>query len=107
MEDVLDVYEMPYNPVCSGDDRKIAEHKYNGICSIFAFVEPLGGRHHVSVHKHRTVVDWAYEIRYLSEVMYPDTEKNILVMDNLNTHKSVSLNKAFPPAEVRRIIKHL
>lgn len=131
MEDVLDVYEMPYNPmrpvVCMdekpyqllgdarkplpmrpGDDHKIdSEYKRNGTCSIFAFVEPLGGRHHVSVHEHRTAVDWAYEIRYLSEVMYPDAEKIILVMDNLNTHKPSSLYKAFPPAEARRIIKHL
>lgn len=87
-----------------GDDQKIdSEYKRNGTCSIFAFVEPLGGRHHVSVHEHCTSVDWAYEIRYLSEVMYPDAEKIILVMDNLNTHRPASLYKAFPPAETRRI----
>jgi len=131
MEDVLDVYEMPYNPmrpvVCMdekpyqllgeareplpmrpGDDRKIdSEYKRNGTCSIFAFVEPLGGKHHVSVHEHRTAIDWAKEIQYLSDVMYPDAEKIILVMDNLNTHKPASLYKAFPPAEARRIIKRL
>ncbi len=131
MEDVLDVYEMPYNPmrpvVCMdekpyqllgdvreplpmrpGDDLKTdSEYKRNGTCSIFAFVEPLGGRHHTSVHEHRTAVDWAYEIKYLSDVMYPDAEKIILVMDNLNTHKPASLYKAFPPAEARRIIKRL
>lgn len=39
--------------------------------------------------------------------MFPDAEKIILVMDNLNTHKAASLYKAFPPAEARRIIKHL
>lgn len=39
--------------------------------------------------------------------MYPDAEKIILVMDNLNTHKAASLYKAFPPAEARRIIKRL
>lgn len=131
MEDVLDVYEMPYNPmrpvVCMdekpyqllgearealpmrpGDDQKIdSEYKRNGTCSIFAFVEPLGGKHHVSVHEHRTAVDWAKEIQYLSDVMYPDAEKIILVMDNLNTHKPASLYKAFSPAEARRIIKRL
>ena len=131
MEDVLDVYEMPYNPmrpvVCMdekpyqllgnareplpmrpGDDQKIdSEYKRNGTCSIFAFVEPLGGKHHVSVHERRTAVDWAKEIQYLSDVMYPDAEKIILVMDNLNTHKPASLYKAFPPAEARRIIKRL
>lgn len=131
MEDILDVYELPYNParpvVCmdekpyqmlgnvreplpmrSGDDQKTdSEYKRNGTCSIFAFVEPLGGKHYVSVHEHRTAIDWAQEIKYLSDVMFPDAEKIILVMDNLYTHKAASLYKAFPPEEARRIIKRL
>ena len=131
MEDVLDVYERPYDPdmpvVCMdekpyqllgeareswamrpGDDKKIdSEYVRNGTCSIFAFVEPLGGRHHVSVREHRTAPDWAEEIKYLVDVMYPDKEKIVLVMDNLNTHKPASLYKAYPPAEARRILKRL
>lgn len=131
MEDVLDVYELPYNPsrpvVCMdekpyqllgeireswamrpGDNRKVdSEYVRNGTCSIFAFVEPLGGRHHVSVREHRTAIDWAEEIKYLVDEMYPDAEKIILIMDNLNTHKPASLYKAFAPAEARRIIKKL
>ena len=127
MEDVLDVYELPYDPmypvVCMdekpyqllddvrqplpvrpGDNQKTdSEYKRNGTCSIFAFVEPLGGRHHVSVHEHRR----AMEIKYLSDEMFPDAKKIILVMDNLNTHKAASLYKAFPPSEARRIIKRL
>ena len=39
--------------------------------------------------------------------MFPEAEKIILVMDNLNTHKPASLYKTFPPAEARRIIKRL
>ena len=81
MEDVLDVYELPYNAkrpvVCMdekpyqllgeardswamrpGNNKKIdSEYVRNGTCSIFAFVEPLGGCHHVSVREHRTAVD--------------------------------------------------
>ncbi len=118
MEDVLDVYEMPCNPmrpvVCMdkktyqllgdvrkpfpmrpGDDMKIdSEYKRDGICSIFAFVEPLGRKHHTSVHEHWIAVDWVYEIKYSSDVMYLDAEKIILVMDNLNTHKPASWYKA-------------
>ena len=131
MEDVLDVYELPYDPmypvVCMdekpyqllddvrqplpvrpGDNQKTdSEYKRNGTCSIFAFVEPLGGRHHVSVHEHRTAIDWAMGIKYLSDEMFPDAKKIILVMDNLNTHKAASLYKAFPSSEARRIIKRL
>ena len=131
MEDVLDVYELPYNPqipvVCMdekpyqllgeareplpmrpGDERKIdSEYVRNGTCSIFVFSEPLGGVRHVRVREHRTATDWAEEIKYLTDVMYPNAEKIILVMDNLNTHKPASLYKKYPPAEARRIIKRL
>ena len=131
MEDILDIYEMPYDPerpvVCMdekpyqllgeareplpmrpGDDQKVdSEYTRNGTCSIFAFVEPLGGKHHVSVREHRTATDWAEEIKYLVDVMYPEAKKIILVMDNLNTHKPASLYKKYPASEARRIIKRL
>lgn len=131
MEDILDVYELPYNPsvpvVCMdekpyqllgevreswamrpGDNKKVdSEYVRNGTCSIFAFIEPLGGRHHVSVREHRTASDWAEEIKYMVDNMYPDVEKIILVMDNLNTHKASSLYKKYPPEEARRILKKL
>ena len=131
MEDVLDVYELPYDPlrpvVCMdekpyqllgeareswamrpGDNRKVdSEYVRHGTCSIFAFVDPLGGKHHVSVREHRTAVDWAEEIKYLVDVLYPDVDKIILVMDNLNTHKPASLYKRFKPEEARRITKKL
>lgn len=131
MEDILDIYEMPYNPtvpiVCMdekpyqllsgtrgllpmrpGDTQKIdSEYVRNGTCSIFVFVEPLGGIRHVSVREHRTAVDWAEEIRYLVDVSYPDRDKIILVMDNLNTHALSSLYKAFPAPEAHRIARKL
>ena len=104
---LLDDVRQPL-PVRPGDNQKTdSEYKRNGTCSIFAFVEPLGGRHHVSVHEHRTAIDWAMEIKYLSDEMFPDAKKIILVMDNLNTHKAASLYKAFPSSEARRIIKRL
>ncbi len=39
--------------------------------------------------------------------MYPNAEKIILVLDNLNTHKVSSLYKKYPPEEARRITKRL
>lgn len=128
---MLDVYERPYNEeipvVCMdekpyqllgeareswamrpGDDKKIdSEYVREGTCSIFAFVEPLGGVHHTSVREHRTARDWAEEIRYMVDVMYPNKEKICLVMDNLNTHRPSSLYKSFSPEEARRILKKL
>ena len=131
MEDVLDIYEMPYDPavpvVCMdekpyqllgeareplparpGDTEKIdSEYVRNGTCSIFVFVEPLGGVRHVSVREHRTAFDWAEEIKYLVDTSYPDKQKIILIMDNLNTHAIASLYKAFPAQEARRIARKL
>lgn len=131
MEDILDVYEMPYDssvpvvcmdekpyqllgeargalPMRPGDPQKIdSGYKRNGTASIFVFIEPLGGIRHVSVREHRTAKDWAEEIRYLTDVSYPDKEKIILIMDNLNTHAIASLYKTFPAAEARRIARKL
>ena len=91
-----------------GSDRKTdSEYVREGTCSIFAFSEPLGGIRHVSVREHRTACDWAEEIQYLADVSYPDADKIILVMDNLNTHAIASLYKTFPPEDARRIAKRL
>lgn len=91
-----------------GNDRKVdSEYIRNGTGSIFAFIEPLAGKHHVSVRERRTTVDWAEEIKYLVDVMYPDVEKIVLVMDNLNIHKQVSLYKKYPASKARCIIKCL
>ena len=127
----MDVYERPYDPeipvVCMdekpyqllgearaswvmrpGKTQKIDyEYKRHGTCSIFALIEPLGGYHHCSVREHRTSIDWAQEIKYMVDEMYPHAKKIVLVMDNLNTHKPASLYKAYSPQEARRILKKL
>ncbi len=125
----MDVYDRPYDPelpvVCM-DEKPVVLHgekheplpmkpgstekvdyQYvrNGTASVFAFVEPLGGRHYISVHERRTALDWAEEIRYLAEVMYPDASKIVLVMDNLNTHKPSSLYKRYPAERARSIVR--
>ena len=131
MEDVLDIYEKPYNPalpvVCMdekpyqllgeireplpmrpGDTPKTDfEYIRNGTCSIFVFNEPLGGVRHVSVRERRTAVDWAEEIKYLVDVSYPECSRIILVMDNLNTHAIASLYKTYPAEEAHRIARKL
>lgn len=131
MEDVLDIYEMPRNPDCPlvcmdekpyqllgeartplpmrpGDTTKIdSEYVRNGICSIFVFTAPLEGIRHVSVLEHRTALDWAEQIKYLCDVMFPKAEKIVLVMDNLNTHKPASLYKRYHPEEARRLLRRL
>ena len=46
-------------------------------------------------------------LRQLVDVDYPDKDRIVLVMDNLNTHRLSSLYEAFEPAEARRIAEKL
>jgi len=131
MEDILDVYKRPYDPVrpVVGMDetpkqlvadvripiaakrgypkRYDVEYHRCGTANIFMFTEPLGGWRRVSVTKHRKKLDWAEQIRILLEEDYPDAEVVVLVMDNLNTHNIGSLYEDFPPAKARALARRL
>lgn len=131
MEDVLDLYQQPYDPaypqVCMdelskqliGETRvplptapgQVARVDYEyerlGVANLFIFFEPLTGWRHLSVTDRRTRVDWALAIRELVDVHYPHARRIRLVLDNLNTHVGGSLYEAFPPAEARRILDRL
>jgi hypothetical protein len=131
MEDVLAVYQRPYDPrfpqVCMDEaskqllgqitaplplapgqpQREDYEYVRGGTANLFIYCEPLRGWRHLTVTARRTRVDWAQCIRELVDVHYPDAEKVVLVLDNLNTHTPASLYEAFPPAEARRIAERL
>jgi hypothetical protein len=131
MEDVLDVYQRPYDPaypvVCMdespkqligevahtlpakpGSVKKLdAEYVRNGTIEIFMEVEPLAGKRHVTVTERRTKIDWAQQVKEMLDVRYPNATKVVLVMDNLNTHTTASLYEAFPPVEARRLAERL
>jgi hypothetical protein len=131
MEDVLEVYRRPYDPrhpqICMdelhkqllGDlapplpmaagrpQRMDYEYVRDGTANLFMLCEPLRGWRQVTVTARRTKIDWAYCIKELVDVHYPDAAQIVLVMDNLNTHTPASLYEAFPPAEARRIAERL
>jgi hypothetical protein len=127
MEDVLAVYERPYNakrPVVCADEanktlhdtphgtlpievgqvsRQDYEYKRNGTANIFMAVEPLIGKRRTFVTDQRTSQDFADLLRYLSDEEYPDVERIVLVTDNLNTHSPACLYERFEPTEARRL----
>lgn len=131
MEDVLAVYQLPYNPewpvVCMDESSKQLvgevqepipgapgrvrrvddEYVRNGVAEIFLEVEPLAGRRHVELTERRTRKDWADNIKRMLDERYPMAAKVRLVMDNLNTHHLASLYEAFEPAEARRLAERL
>ena len=129
MEDVLEVYQRPYDGnevlVCMDETSKqqvketrvprpaapglsaAYDYERNGVSSLFMLFAPLDGWRRVEVRERRTRVDWAHVIKKLVDEDYPDRDRSVLVMDNLNTHKLSSLYEAFEPAEARRIAERL
>ncbi len=131
MEDVLDLYQEPYDPkrpVLFFDETPVQlvqetrvpipprrgrrerfdyEYQRNGTRNIFLFCEPLQGWRHVAVTEQRTMRDFAQQMRWLVDEAYPEAEVIRVVMDNLNTHRPASLYETFPPAEARRMLKRL
>jgi hypothetical protein len=83
--------------------REDNEYVRKGTCSVFMFVEPLGGKRYVSASRQRTKKDWAGEVKSIVTEEYPEAEKVVLVMDNLNTHTLSSLYETFPAEEAFRI----
>lgn len=53
--------------------------------NLFIFLDPLAGWRHIEVTDRRTSVDWAYQIRDLVDIYYPEASLLTDVMDNLNT----------------------
>jgi hypothetical protein len=131
MEDVLSVYARIYDPmrpvVCMDekpyqllahardpipatpgrDLREDSEYVRHGTCSIFVWVEPLAGWRRVEALARRTRLDWAGQVKAMLTVDYPEAEKVVLVMDNLNTHNIASLYEAFEPAEAFALAQRL
>ena len=83
------------------------EYVRKGSCSIFMFTEPLGGWREAHALPQRAALDWAAQMKWLIDDAYPNAEKIVLVMDNLNTHTIASFYKAFEPAEAYRLAQKL
>jgi len=137
MEDVLDVYQRPYDPtrpqVCLDEackqllghrtpplplqpvrgnkpghsERVDYEDERHGVANLFMMFEPLAGRRHGAVRERRTGMDWAHVVKALVDEQYPEAAQIVLVMDNLHTHGVWSLYAAFEPAAAKRIADKL
>lgn len=131
MEAILTLYAQPYDPqrpmVCFDEKliqllrdlrvplpltpkvgkRQDYEYKREGTRNLFLFVEPKAGKRTVLVTRQRQKVDFAQAMRYLVDVLYPDTPMIDVVLDNLNTHHYHSLVESFGKAEADRIMHRL
>jgi len=122
MEDVLDLYERPYDlkrpVVCldekptqllnngrptilaklgNGVKKRDYEYERKGTANIFCAVEPKKGRYFAKVTKHRKKPDFAKFLKGIAD-SYSRAEEIDLVMDNLNTHNESSLIERYGKA---------
>jgi DDE superfamily endonuclease len=131
MEDLLDLYSQPLDPlrpiVCFDERpyqltedvrepippepeqplRYDCEYKRNGNVNLFACFQPLAGWRHIEVTQQRTKVDFAFQMKDLVDVHFPNSQLIRLVVDNLNIHNPAALYEVFKPQEARRIIEKL
>lgn len=131
MEDVLDLYAEPLDPlrpvVCfdevpyqlvgetrvpipagPGRSRRIDyEYRRCGTANLFLLVQPLAGWRHVAVTERRTNRDFAGQMQALVDVHFPEAERIRVVLDNLSSHSGGALYEAFDPAEARRLLRKL
>lgn len=122
MEDVLAVYERPYDPkrpVLCIDERPCQllddllvpipmepgkpkregyQYKRNGVCTVFIAFEPLTGRRIVQVRHQRTKKDYAEFMKYVAD-HYPQADQLVIVQDNLNTHNPSSFYTILEPEQ--------
>ena len=67
----------------------------------------FGNWRRIQVADYHAACEWAEGVRRLVQEDYPDAEHTTLVMDNLNTHTSASLYKAFLPEMARALLYKL
>jgi DDE superfamily endonuclease len=123
MEDILTLYEEPYDPLCPvicfderpcqliGDilapipmkpgrsKRQDYEYKRHGTCCVLLAFDPWRSWRFVQVRARRTAVDYALFMKQLVKKYDPIINRIRLVQDNLNTHTPGSFYSAFPPQE--------
>ena len=129
MEDVLEVYKRPYDPqhplICMDEmpkqlltdtretlpvqpgkaERFDYEYKRGGVADVFMLFEPLAGKRHIEITDQRRRIEWAEVMQIVADELYPEAEKIVVVLDNLNTHVLAAFYLTFEPSEARRLIE--
>jgi hypothetical protein len=131
MEEVLDLYEQPYDParpmICfderpcqmlgevrdplpmaPGKVRRFdSEYEREGMAYVHVAFEPLRGWREVEVSERRRGLEFAHLMHHLAEKIYPDAEKIRLVCDNLSTHSPAAFYETFTPEIAHRLARKI
>lgn len=130
MEEILALYQQPYDPLrplwCFDERpcqligetvvplplapgkplRQNYEYERHGVCSILLAVQPHTGFCFVQVRPQRTGLDYAHFMAAFAAVHCPVGGQIVLVQDNLNTHTPASFYKAFCPEQAFALKQH-
>ena len=126
MEDILNIYEKPYNgkePVICVDEKPVTlrgnkresipfskgeptrqdyEYTKNGVVNVYCAVEPLAGKYYNEVTEKKKKKDFAGFLKKIYD-QYKYCSKIHLVMDNYGTHFKTCLVEAFGRKESEKI----
>jgi hypothetical protein len=127
MEEVLDLYEEPYDPkrptICFDEqpyqmlsdvrdplpmkpgrpERVDFEYQREGNAYVHMTFEPLEGFREVEITERRRGVEFAHLMEHLVDDLYPQAEKIRVVLDNLSTHTGAAFYEAFPAQRARSL----
>jgi len=131
MEEILDLYEEPYDPlrpvVCFDErpcqligevrdplpmkpghiERFDSEYEREGVCWVFMSFEPLTGWRELEVTERRRKREFAHWMLRLAEEHYPQAEKIRVVLDNLSTHSGAAFYENFSAEVARKLARRI
>ena len=131
MEEVLDLYEEPYDPlrpVLCFDERPCqligevreplpmkpgrierfdSEYERGGVCWVSMSFEPLTGWREVVVRERRRKQEFAHSMRRLVEELYPQAQKVRVVLDDLSTHTAAAFYESFSAEVARKLARRI
>lgn len=130
MEEVLDVYEQPYDESCpvicldesphqlisetrgsfadsKGVKHQDYEYRREGVADIYMISEPKQGKRFVQVKDSHDSQQWAQVVACIAERLYPEAEQIVLVQDNLSAHRKAALYEVFDAERARNILRRI
>lgn len=130
MEEVLDVYEQPYDEhhpvVCldesphqlisetrkgfvdkAGIEHVDYEYRREGVVDIYMICEPKAGKRYVQLRDTHDSHQWAAVVAHIAEKLYRDADCITVVQDNLSAHRKAALYEIFESQRARSILQRI
>jgi hypothetical protein len=128
MEEVLSVYERPYDANCpvvcldesprqlievrqerKADGALVQDSEYirRGVAEIYMVFEPLAGKRYVSIEDNHAAKTWVKVVASLLDNQYKDCPGITLVEDNLTAHRPCTFYEVYEPQRAKAYLDRL